>query len=175
MAKASKATAHSEPTAAPQKTLFDRMGGYLDANDWGYSADTERGCYSMRCKFKEVTARVLIDVFEADDWRRIMIFSIYPIFVPEIRRPSVLEALNRINYSLVYGNFEIDMADGEIRFRTTVESESDIQESMMERVLNGNLSVSNTHFGALMAVAFGSVEPEGVKELASLPQDATLH
>jgi hypothetical protein len=82
--------------------------------------------------------------------------------------------MNRINHSLVYGNFEMDMADGEIRFRTTVESDNDIQESMIERVLNGNLSLSDKHFWALMAVVFGSVEPEDVKELASRPEDATL-
>jgi hypothetical protein len=128
----------------------------------------------MSCRIKEATIRVVIDVFETEEWRRIMTFSIYPIFVPENRRLSVLEALNRINHSLVYGNFEMDMADGEIRFRTTVESEADIQESMIERVLNGNLSLSDKHFGALMAVTFGSVESEGVKELASRPEDATL-
>ena len=55
-----------------------------------------------------------------------------------------------------------------------MESDSDIQESMMERVLNGNLSLSDRHFGSLMAIAFSNVEPEGVKELASRPEDATL-
>ena len=174
MAKTTKATAKSESVAVQKKSLFEHVASYLDANDWRYSSDAERHYYSMSCRIKEATVRVIIDVFETEEWRRIMTFSIYPIFVPENRRLSVLEALNRINHSLVYGNFEMDMADGEIRFRTTVESEADIQESMIERVLNGNLSLSDKHFGALMAVTFGSVESEGVKELASRPEDATL-
>ena len=174
MAKTTKATAKSESVAVQKKSLFEHVASYLDANDWRYSSDAERHYYSMSCRIKEATIRVVIDVFETEEWRRIMTFSIYPIFVPENRRLSVLEALNRINHSLVYGNFEMDMADGEIRFRTTVESEADIQESMIERVLNGNLSLSDKHFGALMAVTFGSVESEGVKELASRPEDATL-
>ena len=174
MAKVSKATAKSDNIVVPKKSLFDRVAGYLDANDWRYSSDSEKGYYSMGCRIKEANVRVVIDVFESEAWRRMMTFSIYPIFVPESRRATVLEALNRINHSLVYGNFEMDMADGEIRFRTTVESESDIQEAMMERVLNGNLSLSDKHFGALMAVVFGSVEPECVKEIASRPENATL-
>jgi hypothetical protein len=174
MAKTIKATAQTEAVAVQKKSLFEHVASYLDANDWRYSSDAERHYYSMSCRIKEATVRVVIDVFETEEWRRIMTFSIYPIFVPENRRLSVLEALNRINHSLVYGNFEMDMADGEIRFRTTVESEADIQESMIERVLNGNLSLSDKHFGALMAVTFGSVESEGVKELASRPEDATL-
>lgn len=174
MAKANKAAAKAGNDVVPKMKLFDRVAGYLDANDWRYSSESERGYFSMSCQIKEATVRVIIDVFDSEEWQRVMTFSIYPIFVPENRRASVLEALNRINHSLVYGNFEMDMADGEIRARTTVESEIDIQESMMERVLNGNLSLSDKHFGAVMAVAFGSVEPEGVKELASRPEDATL-
>ena len=174
MAKTTKATAKSESVAVQKKSLFEHVASYLDANDWRYSSDAERHYYSMSCRIKEATIRVVIDVFETEEWRRIMTFSIYPIFVPENRRLSVLEALNRINHSLVYGNFEMDMADGEIRFRTTVESEADIQESMIERVLNGNLSLSDKHFGALMTVVFGSVEPDGVKELASRPENSTL-
>ena len=174
MAKTIKATAQTEAVAVQKKSLFEHVASYLDANDWRYSSDAERHYYSMSCRIKEATIRVVIDVFETEEWRRIMTFSIYPIFVPENRRPTVLEAMNRINHSLVYGNFEMDMADGEIRFRTTVESDNDIQESMIERVLNGNLSLSDKHFGALMAVVFGSVEPEDVKELASRPEDATL-
>jgi hypothetical protein len=174
MAKAIKTAVQIEPLVPAKKCLFDRVAGFLDANDWHYNAESSKGYFSMGCRIKEATVRVIIDVFESEEWRRIMTFSVYPIFVPENRRPTVLEALNHINHSLVYGNFEMDMADGEIRFRTTVESESDIRESMMERVLNGNLSLSDRHFAALMAVAFGSVAPESVKELATRPEDATL-
>ena len=174
MAKTTKAIAQSEAVAVQKKSLFERVASYLDANDWRYSSDAERHYYSMSCRIKEATVRVVIDVFETEEWRRIMTFSIYPIFVPENRRSTVLEAMNRINHSLVYGNFEMDMADGEIRFRTTVESDNVLQESMIERVLNGNLSLSDRHFGALMAVVFGSVEPEDAKELESRPEDATL-
>jgi len=158
----------------PKKSLFDRVAGFLDANDWHYNAESEKGYFSMGCRIKEASVRVIIDVFESEEWKRIMTFSIYPVFVPENRRSAVLEAMNRINHVLVYGNFEMDPADGEIRFRTSVESDCDIGESMMDRVLNGNLAGSDKHFAALMAVSFGGVAPEGVKEIASRPEGATL-
>jgi hypothetical protein len=174
MAKASKSTVQIEPVVAAKKSLFDRVAGFLDANDWRYSAESEKGYFSMGCRIKEASVRVIIDVFESEEWRRVMTFSIYPVFVPENRRSAVLEAMNRINHVLVYGNFEMDPTDGEIRFRTSVESDVDISESMMERVLNGNLGGSDKHFAALMAVAFGGSAPEDVKEIASRPENATL-
>ena len=175
MAKPSKTATQIEPVVpVPKKSLFDRVAGFLDANDWHYKTESEKNYISMGCRIKEASVRVIIDVFESEEWRRVMTFSIYPIFVPENRRPAVLEAMNRINHVLVYGNFEMDPADGEIRFRTSVESDTDIPESMMERVLNGNLAGSDKHFGALMAVAFGGASPEGVKEIAGRPENTTL-
>ena len=98
----------------PKKSLFERVAGYLDTNDWHYNADTEKGYFTMNCRIKEASVRVFIDVFESDDWRRLLTFATYPILVPQHRRSSVIEALTRINYTLVYGNFEMDLADGEL-------------------------------------------------------------
>jgi hypothetical protein len=41
--------------------------------------------------------------------------------VPEARRPAVAEFITRINFGLVSGNFEMDWADGEVRFKTGME------------------------------------------------------
>lgn len=83
-------------------------------------------------------------------------------------------ALNRINYRLAYGNFEMDPEDGELRFRTTVESGKGLDDEMFERVLNGNLNAADRHFAPLMAIAFGGAGPEHVVEMADRPDKANL-
>jgi len=174
MAKPSKASAKTENVAVQKKSLFETVGSFLDTNERRYSSDAESGSYSMFFRIKDASVRVVIDVFETDEWQRLMTCTMYPIYVPEHRRPAAAEALNRINYALLYGNFEMDMADGEIRFRTTMESDHGIPESMIERVLYGNLSSADKHFGALMAIVFGNVEPDGVAALASRPENVAL-
>jgi hypothetical protein len=158
----------------PTKSLFDRVAGYLDANDWRYTADTEKGYFSMGCKIKEASIRVFIDVFEADDWRRLLTFSTYPVMVPEHRRSAVMEALTRINYQLIYGNFEMDLGDGEVRFRTVVEAEKELDEPMFERVLNANLIAADRHFAALMTIIYGNASPDTVIDLIARPDKEKL-
>ena len=41
----------------------------------------------------------------------------FPIYVPDYQRLAVAEALCRINFSLFPGAMEMDMQDGELRFR----------------------------------------------------------
>lgn len=158
----------------PKKSLFERVAGYLDANDWRHDADAQKGYFSMGCRIKEASVRVIIDVYESDDWRRLLTFSTYPVMVPEYRRGAVVEALTRINYQLIYGSFEMDLADGEIRFRTVVEAEKELDDTMIDRVLNANLSAADRYFAALMTITYGNASPATVIDLASLPAKENL-
>ena len=157
-----------------KKSLFERVAGYLDTNDWHYTADTEKNYFSMGCRIKEASVRIVIDVFESDDWRRLLTFSTYPVLVAEHRRAAVVEALTRINYQLVYGNFEMDLADGEVRFRTVVEAEKELDDPMIDRVLNANLRAADRYFAALMTITYGNASPDTVIDLATIPAKENL-
>jgi hypothetical protein len=159
---------------APKKSLFDRVAGYLDAHDWTYDSYPENTYFRTTCRLKEVNVRVVLDVYEAEDWNRVLAYCTYPVFVPEQKRAAVVEAITRINYSIIYGNLEMDFKDGEIRVRTVVEAECALSDGMIERVLNANLNASDRYFAPIMAVAFGSANPDTVVELASRTTEATL-
>lgn len=159
---------------APRKPLFERVAGYLDANDWNYHAEQEKGFFDMRVGTKYASVRVIIDTDDMENWQRVLVYSVFPVFVPENRRPAVLDAINRINFAMVYGNVEMDGRDGEIRIRTVVEAERDIAEPMIERALHGNLNASNRYFAPLMAVGFGGAAPDGVLEMATAMEEKAL-
>ena len=52
--------------AATGKSLYERVAGYLDANDWSYSAHEEQAYFSMNCRLKDGAVRVVVDVYEQD-------------------------------------------------------------------------------------------------------------
>jgi hypothetical protein len=161
-------------TEAPKKSLFDRVAGYLDAQDWNYEAHQENSYFTMGCRIKGAGVRVFLDVHEAEDWCRVLAYSTYPIYVPELKRAQVAEALTRINYSIIYGNLEMDLNDGEIRVRTVVEGETQMSDGMIERVLNSNLNSADRYFAPLMAVAFGNAAADTVLNVVERQEQATL-
>ena len=161
-------------TETPKKSLFDRVAGYLDAQDWQYTAHQENNYFTMKCRIKDAGVRVVLDVYEAEDWCRVLAYSTYPVYVPELKRAPVVEALNRINYSIIYGNLEMDLKDGEVRVRTVVEGETQISDGMIERVLNSNLNSADRYFAPLMAVAFGNAAPDTVPDLVERQEQAAL-
>jgi hypothetical protein len=161
-------------TETPKKSLFDRVAGYLDVQDWTYKTHQENNYFTMSCRIKDAGVRVVLDVYEAEDWCRVLAYSTYPVYVPELKRAQVVEALTRINYSIIYGNLEMDLKDGEIRVRTVVEGETQMSDGMIERVLNSNLNSADRYFAPLMAVAFGNAAPDTVLDLAERQEQATL-
>ena len=90
------------------------------------------------------------------------------------RRSAILEAINRINYTLAFGSVEMDMRDGEIRVRTVVEGTGDLGGTMIERAMASNLKTTSRYLAALLAIAFGNAAPSAVIELAERGEEAKL-
>ena len=151
--------------AAPVKSLFERLAGYLDANDWTYSANEEKQYFTTDFNVKAGKLRVILDVAESENWQRVLVYSIFPVFVPEHRRAAVAESICKINYTLIFGNLELDPSDGEIRFRSIVESDGALSDSMIARALASNLDMTDQFFAPLLAVAFANTAPEKVLDL----------
>ena len=167
-------TVETTIAAEPEKTLFDLVAGHLDAKDWNYTAYEDKGYISTSCRLKEGSVRVTVDVYESKEWQRVLVFSSFPVYVPEYRCAAVAETLTRVNYKTAFGNLEMDFTDGEVRVRTSVEAESGMSEPMIERVLNGNFDTADRFFAPILAIAFGNAVPETVFDLAEKRGDATL-
>ena len=159
---------------AHSKTLFDRVSDYLTDKDWNFSSFPEKDYFSCILRLEHGTSRVLIEAVESSAWSRVLVYCTYPNFVPLNRRPEVLEAINRINYSMIRGCFEMDMRDGEVRVRVNLESDTYVSEPMIDRALRSALDLANLFQAALLAIAFGNTSAENILELVDRGENSTL-
>jgi hypothetical protein len=82
------------------KTMFDRVSDYLTEQDWSFSSYADNGYLTFGLRLRDGNARVLVDVTEGTGWNRLLVYTTYPTFVPQHRRPAVAEAISRINYEV---------------------------------------------------------------------------
>lgn len=91
---------------------------------------------------------------------RCTVYSQAPWETPEARRIEMAELLTRINFGLPVGNFEMDYADGEIRFKTSIDvTGSRLGYELFENLLDSNLSAMDVYYPALEAVRDGRLSP----------------
>jgi hypothetical protein len=80
------------------------------------------GLRTTRCqnevRFGLLAGDVACDCVIIADARAVCLYVHLPIFVPAHRRSAVCEALAIANWQLLFGDFEMDPADGQVRFRS---------------------------------------------------------
>ena len=105
--------------------IANAINSYLKQDDWHFSFDEENGLFrfglSLSSKIKKIN--YIVDVKE-DEY---IVYAIAPIGADEEDKKmmaTMAEFVCRANYGLKNGNFELDMRDGEVRFKCFVDCES---------------------------------------------------
>jgi hypothetical protein len=86
----------------------------------------------------------------------ILMYSICPLRVPDERRFEMSHFLSLVNHGLAAGNFELDLDDGEIRYKTVVHLQGDeIDGLAVKRLVRANGLAMETYLPGIGAVITG--------------------
>jgi hypothetical protein len=115
----------------------------------------------------------LVRVFEQTE--RLLVYSMLPRTVPERQRERVALMLTQINYGLVMGNFEMDLDDGEVRYKTSIDIEGiELTGVVLRNILFGNFFSMDLYYKALMDALDSDRDPAALVYEAEHPhQDTT--
>ena len=98
--------------------LIDRVRDYLDSNDWNYDYNDMKGTIVSGVNLKsKLSSTKLFFVFNDNG---VTIYSNVSMKADEQTRAMALEFITRANYGIRVGNFEMDMSDGEIRYKVYI-------------------------------------------------------
>ena len=138
--------------------LFDVAVEWLQEDDWSYSeSERDNGDKFSRSSYTGENSNfdLVLDAREASEV--FFVYVYFPVKVPEKNRLIVSELLTRINFGLKIGNFELDMGDGEIRYKVSVDVEgSELVTKMVLNMVSAALSTSDSYFPAVMHVCYGN-------------------
>lgn len=138
---------------------------FLNEDDWNYKMDEEMGVFifdlSLRCKMKKV--KYYINV-QKDGF---VVNCRFPIGGGEDTQADLLEFINRANYGLRYGNFEMDMRDYEVQFRMShfcgegLPTFEEIRDALYRTG-----AMADRYGDAMLSVIFGGASPKDAIEAA---------
>ncbi len=88
--------------------------------------------------------------------RQCLIYSVYRERVPQYKRLAVAEFITRANYGLPMGCFEMEFDEGEVRFRTSINIESErFSFGLLRPLFYGNNAVMDRYFPGITKVLKG--------------------
>jgi len=92
----------------------------------------------------------------------IAIYAFVKIYADEGCRSNVAEYITRANYGLTFGNFEMDLSDGEVRYKMVLDADTmeSLPESVFMRAFYIPIHMLEKYGDGLLAVMFGMKSPE---------------
>jgi len=115
--------------------------------------------FRLPIAMKNTKADCIIDIRVPD--RIVAIFVLCPVNIPESARKRLTEFMTMANYGLILGNFEMDMDDGELRFKSTFLYDNDDQPvTEFNQHLFNALFMMDKYFPGIMSVLFAGLEPK---------------
>ena len=94
---------------------------FMVADEW--YPEQLNGETILKSTYQSSDTAWLVFLQTREDARQVIVYSVLVSNVLEERRQAAAEYLTRANYGLWLGNFELDMADGEVRYKTSIDVE----------------------------------------------------
>jgi len=163
----------SEPSPQHMNGLraFDVLGRFLEEDGWYPRRVGGKYSYSMIYSGRHGDLRcfAIIRVNEEE----FMFYAIAPVKIPEEVRPAVAEYLTRANYGLRIGNFELDFADGEVRYKSSLGfAGQELTVDLISNAIYPAVHTMDRYLPGLLRVSYGGATPfEAIEEVEGYMQD----
>ena len=149
----------SEPQNHSDTPIVDCLKQYFNDKQWHYTHyrpktnDSQQSHHlSLRMRHKQIDCGYLFRVQEKN--KLLAIYGILPFLIPESHQSAALLLITQINYDMLIGNLEMDVNDGEIRYKNAIDVEAvGIDNEIIEHLLQSVVAmttVANELFGNLV-------------------------
>lgn len=145
--------------------IANALISHFEDQEYRYEFDKERGIIRLNFKIQNKLnqVRFVLDIHDAF----YVAYACINLNVDEANRKAVSEFFTRANFGLNFGNFELDMNDGEVRYKHTVDCDHcSLSSEMIERSLNIPIFMYQRYGDNMLKVMFGMVSPEEAVKLA---------
>jgi hypothetical protein len=107
----------------------------------------------------------------AEEISQVMFYSVLLESAPAERRDEAMRFVTLANYGMQVGNFELDLGDGEIRFKTSIDLEdTEPSDALFRNLVELNLAMMGRYQPGLLAVVRGALTAR--EAIASVENDA---
>lgn len=150
---------------------FETLTQFLDQDGWYPRKLDNRYSFTMTYNGQNGDLRCYSIV--RVDLEEFLHYAIAPIKIPEQVRFAVAEYITRANFGLRIGNFEMDYADGEVRYKSSLNFEGqDLTSDLISNTIYPAVQTMDRYLPGLLRVSYGGATPlEAIEEVEGGPAD----
>ena len=144
--------------------LYQRIAEFLDEDGWKYRFREDNGIICSGFQLDNALGAVPLFVDVRSD--KYIVFAVPRVKCEPENRFELAEFLTRINYRMIFGDFEMDFSDGGVRFRFPVDCDGAApSDAMIKRSILMTAAMMNKYGNAICAVMNGVSAEAAFKKL----------
>jgi hypothetical protein len=132
--------------------IVDYLKQYFDDKEWHYNhyqpkiRDSQKSHYlSLRMRNKQLDCGYLFRVQEKT--KLLAVYGILPFLIPESHQSAAMLLITQINYDMMIGNLEMDVDDGEIRYKNAIDIEAvGLDDDILEHLLQSIIAMTTVAY-----------------------------
>ena len=132
--------------------IVDYLKQYFNDKQWHYTHyrpktnDSQQSHHlSLRMRNKQLECGYLFRVQEKNNL--LAVYGILPFLVPETHQNAAMLLITQINYDMLIGNLEMDVNDGEIRYKHAIDVEAvGINDHILESLLQSVIAMTTVAY-----------------------------
>lgn len=141
-----------------RKGLFETAVNFFVENEWIIYLIKGKPVFYTNFKGNSGEWRCCGQVNEAQ--QQFIFYSLSPMNVPDYKRGVMAEFLTRANYGLVVGNFEMDLDNGQVLYKTAIDVEGDrLSSALIKQLVVANLATMDKYLPGIFHLLYNEVSP----------------
>ncbi|MDZ8085221.1 MAG: YbjN domain-containing protein [Nostoc sp. DedQUE12b] len=139
--------------------IFEAIINFFQADNWLFVQLP--GQLALQIAFQGENGKWNCYARARSEQNQFVFYSICPVNAPEEKRLAVAEFITKANSGMIIGNFELDFADGEISYKTSIDVEGDrLSSALIQRVVYANVTMMDEYLPGILSVIYGNFSPE---------------
>lgn len=147
---------------------FETLGRFLEADEWYPQQMEDMLLYRVAFAGENGEATCFAQI--EPELELFLFYAYAPIEVPTGQRAAAAEFINRANYGMWIGNFELDYGDGEVRYKGSVAfKDTTLTEALIRNTIYASVEAMDQYLPGLRDVVDGRAAPAAA--IASIETD----
>ena len=138
--------------------IFEEMVNFFQEDEWPFYQI--KGQPVLQMAFQGENGKLTCYAKVREKQEQFVFYSLCPVNAPENKRMAIAEFITRANSGTIVGNFELDFADGEIRYKTSIDVEGDrLSSALIKQMVYANVTMMDEYLPGIMSVIYSDVSP----------------
>jgi hypothetical protein len=136
-------------------SIYEAVVAAIEDQPWDSRRNDEDGWVGIPINGSRGAFMLAVQALEEQG--QVVVYGLEPAVVPEERRVEAALLYTLVNRGMLLGNFELDLADGEVRFKASLDPNgAPLTKELLDPLLTVSAAMVDRYGAALQAVIEGT-------------------